>query len=135
MRVLEHGVHIEVEKPMCIDLEQADAVIKKSQDKGVRVAVHHQGRVGAAMQAIGRAFNEGKIGELRYIYGSGKGYYGGYGLMNIGTHMINDILKFGGPCRSVVAQTTTEGHPITPQDVVSSPSGIMPSVLVQRNAS
>ena len=124
MRVLEHGVHIEVEKPMCVDLEQADAMIKKSQDKGVRVAVHHQGRVGAAMQAIGRAFNEGKIGELRYIYGSGKGYYGGYGLMNIGTHMINDILKFGGPCRSVVAQTTTEGHPITPQDVVSSPSGM-----------
>ncbi|MBI1929469.1 Gfo/Idh/MocA family oxidoreductase, partial [Candidatus Poribacteria bacterium] len=95
MRVLEHGVHIEVEKPMCVDLIQADAVIAKAQQKRVRVAVHHQGRVGAAMQATGRAFNEGKIGELRYIYGSGKGYYGGYGLMNIGTHMINDMLKFG----------------------------------------
>ena len=29
MRVLEHGVHIEVEKPMCVDLVQADAVIAK----------------------------------------------------------------------------------------------------------
>jgi predicted dehydrogenase len=123
MRVLEHGVHIEVEKPMCVDLIQADAVIAKAQEKGVRVAVHHQGRVGAAMQATGRAFNEGKIGELRYIYGSGKGYYGGYGLMNIGTHMINDMLKFGRRCRSVVAQATTDGHPITPHDVVPSPSG------------
>ena len=27
MRVLEHGVNIEVEKPMCVDLIQADAVI------------------------------------------------------------------------------------------------------------
>lgn len=124
MRVLEHGVHIEVEKPMCVDLIQADAVIAKAQEKGVRVAVHHQGRVGAAMQATGRAFNEGKIGELRYIYGSGKGYYGGYGLMNIGTHMINDMLKFGRRCRSVVAQATTDGGTITPHDVVHSPSGM-----------
>ncbi|MBI1928493.1 hypothetical protein HYR99_30155, partial [Candidatus Poribacteria bacterium] len=58
------------------------------------------------------------------IYGSGKGYYGGYGLMNIGTHMINDMLKFGRCCRSVVAQATTDGHPITPHDVVPSPSGM-----------
>ncbi|MCZ6677650.1 MAG: Gfo/Idh/MocA family oxidoreductase [Candidatus Poribacteria bacterium] len=124
MRVLEHGVHIEVEKPMCVDLVQADDVIAKAQEKGARVAVHHQGRVGAAMQAIGQAFTAGKIGELRYIYGSGKGYYGGYGLMNIGAHMLNNMLKFGGHCRSVVAQATTDGHPITPGDVVPSPSGM-----------
>ncbi len=124
MRVLEHGVNIEVEKPMCIDLEQADDVMAKAQEKGVRVAVHHQGRVGASMQAIGRAFDEGRIGDIRYIYGSGKGYYAGYGLMNIGTHMINDILKFGGQCRSVVATGLTDGHLITPQDVAPSPGGM-----------
>jgi len=124
MGVLEHGVNIEVEKPMCVDLEQADAVIAKAKAKGVKVAVHHQGRVGASMQAIARAFNEGRIGNLRYIYGSGKGYYAGYGLMNIGTHMINDILKFGGKCQSVVAAATTDGHAITPADVVPSPSGM-----------
>ena len=28
MRVLDHGVSIEVEKPMCVDLEQADAHIQ-----------------------------------------------------------------------------------------------------------
>ena len=43
MRVLEHGVNIEVEKPMTIDLEQADQIITKAKDKGARVAVHHQG--------------------------------------------------------------------------------------------
>ena len=36
MRVLEHGVHIDVEKPMCVDLEQADAVVAKA--KGERGA-------------------------------------------------------------------------------------------------
>lgn len=126
MRVLEHGVHIEVEKPMCVDLVQADAVIAKAEEKGVQVAVHHQGRVGASMQAIARAFNAGKIGELRYMYGSGKGYYGGYGLMNIGTHMLNNMLHFGKRCQSVVAQLTTGEQSITPKDVVPSPSGMGP---------
>ena len=41
MCVLEHGVHIEVEKPMCVDLVEADAVIAKAEEKGVQVAVHH----------------------------------------------------------------------------------------------
>ena len=52
MRVLEHEVNIEVEKPMCVDLVQADTVIAKAEEKGVQVAVHHQGRVGASMQTI-----------------------------------------------------------------------------------
>ena len=28
-RVLEHGVHVDVEKPMCLDLEQADAIMAR----------------------------------------------------------------------------------------------------------
>ena len=79
MAVLEHGVHIEVEKPMCIDLVQADDVISKAELQGSKVAVHHQGRVSHAMQPLQYAVDEGKIGNIRYIYGSGKGYYGGYG--------------------------------------------------------
>ena len=42
MRVLEHGVNIEVEKPLCIDLVQADEVLAKAKKKNARVAVHHQ---------------------------------------------------------------------------------------------
>ena len=33
MRVLEHGVNIEVEKPLCIDLVQADEVLAKAKRK------------------------------------------------------------------------------------------------------
>ena len=46
MRVLEHGVNIEVEKPPCWDLAEADAIRAKAQEKGVRFAVHSQGPVG-----------------------------------------------------------------------------------------
>ena len=55
MRVLEHGVHIDVEKPMTLDLIQADALIAKATEKGSRVAVHHQGGVGIHVKAALKA--------------------------------------------------------------------------------
>ena len=106
-RVLEHGVNIEVEKPMCTDLAEADEVLAKAKAQGVRVAVHHQGRVGGAMRAMARAYAAGRIGKLRYIYASDKGYYGGYGLMNIGVHLLNYVIKFAGHCRSLTATALT----------------------------
>ncbi len=116
LMVLEHGVNIEVEKPMGMNLIETDAVMSKAAEKGVQVAVHHQWRLSAWTQAINQAYQAGKIGELRYIYASGKGYYGGFGLMEIGTHLLTHMIKFGGHCQSVVAHATTRGRPITPQD-------------------
>lgn len=123
LRVLEHGVHIEVEKPMGMDLLETDAVMDKAEEKGVQVAVHHQWRLHAWAQAISQCYESGKIGELRYIYASGKGYYGGFGLMEIGTHLLNSMIKYGGHCQSVTAHATTRGRPITPQDVLPAPRG------------
>ena len=123
LRVLEHGVHIEVEKPMGMDLLEADAVMNKGAEKSVQVAVHHQWRLHAWAQAVSQLFQAGKIGELRYIYASGKGYYGGFGLMEIGTHVLNSMIKFGGHCQSVSAHATTRGRPITPRDVLPAPRG------------
>ena len=110
IRVLDRGVNVDLEKPICVDLEQADEVIAKAREKGVRLAVHHQGRVGAYVQAVDEAVAQGRIGALRYVYGGGKGYYGGYGLMNIGTHLINSILHFSGHCRSVTATARPAQH-------------------------
>ena len=124
LRVLEYGTHIDIEKPLCVDCQQADEVLAKAREKNARIAVHHQGRVGVYMKAVARALAEGRIGQLRHIHGHGKTYYGGYNLMNIGTHMINNMLKVAGPCHSVVATATTDGHPITPTDVVPSPQGM-----------
>ena len=124
MRVLDHGVNMEVEKPLCTDLRQADAIMDKAAEKGVRVAVHHQHRVGPALTAMSRAVAQGRIGSLRHISATGKGYYGGYGLMNIGTHLLTYLMKFSGRCRSVFATALTDGRPVTPHDVVASPGGM-----------
>lgn len=131
MRVLEYGANIDVEKPMCATLEQADEVLAKSREKDVRIAVHHQGRTGAAMNAISNAVQAGRIGELRHLNASGKGYYGGYGLMNIGTHAVNAMLRVAGRCRSVTALALTGGHRVTPEDVISAAGG-MGTVLGER---
>ena len=124
MRVLEHGVNIDIEKPLCVDLIEADEVLAKARERGVRVAVHHQGRTGAVMRAITEALQAGRIGDVQHIHAYGKGYYGGLGLMNIGTHMINMMLKVAGRCRTVSANAITGGRPITPDDVLHSPLGM-----------
>jgi predicted dehydrogenase len=124
MRVIEYGAHIDIEKPLCATLEQADMLLAKAKEKGVEIAVHHQGRSGAALQAVSGALKQGRIGRLRQIVGSGKGYYGGYGLMNIGTHSINAMLELTGHCTHVWADIRTDGRPIEPKDVLPSPSGM-----------
>jgi len=124
MRVLEHGVHIDIEKPMCTDLVQADAVMAKAKEKGARVAVHHQGSVGAAIRSVSPLLDDGRIGAVRYIWASGKGYYGGYGLMNIGTHLLNFIGTLVGPSHRVSAVASTGGRPIAPDDVIQTANGM-----------
>ncbi|MEW6751856.1 MAG: Gfo/Idh/MocA family oxidoreductase [Candidatus Latescibacterota bacterium] len=126
LRVLAHGVHVDVEKPLCTSLEEADAVLRCSRAQGVRLAVHHQGRVGSSMRAVQQALAAGRVGAARHLLGSGKGYYGGYGLMNIGTHMLNNMLGVAGHCLAVSADLFTAGRRSTPQDVLLAAGGMGP---------
>ena len=124
MGVLAYGVHIDVEKPLCQGLDEADRVIEAARNQGARIAVHHQGRTGGAMRAMRAAIDAGLIGQPRFLLGSGKGYYGGYGLMNIGTHMVNNMIGLAGHVRSLTATALTAGRPITPEDVIPAASGM-----------
>jgi predicted dehydrogenase len=124
MRVLDLGANIDVEKPHCEDLVQADALLARGKARGLRIAVHHQYRTGVVMRALLKVLDEGRIGRIHHIEGNCKGYYGGYGLMDIGCHLINNFVKFGGHCRSVMAIGQTGGRPITPADALPSPEGM-----------
>ena len=124
MGVLDYGVNIDIEKPICTDLQQADEVVAKAREKEVSIAVHHQHRLNAWMLAMHKAYVEGRIGELQYIYTRDKGYYGGFGVMNIATHKVNNMQKFAGFCRAVTVSASTDGRPLTPEDVIQSPGGM-----------
>src|SRR3990172_8159337 len=64
------------------------------------------------------------MGTERFLLGSGKGYYAGYGLMNIGTHMLNNMIGAVGHCRAVSAAVLTDGRPVTPEDVIPAAGGM-----------
>ena len=96
LRVLEHGVHIDIEKPLCTNLEEADEVVALAGAKNVQIAVHHQGRLSPYLQAAHQVFKQGRIGKLLYMYTRDKGYYGGLGIMNIATLSNNIIVPSTG---------------------------------------
>ena len=125
MRVLAaRACHLDVEKPMTVDLAQADALLARAGERGTQIAVHHQGSSLRALGAVKQALAAGRIGVPLHVTSNGKGYYGGYELMNMGTHMLNALLAVTGPCRRVTATLLTDGRPITAGDVVQSPSGM-----------
>ena len=73
------------------------------------------------MRAILAALKAGKIGKIRHMISSDKGYYGGYGVPNIGTHIVNNLIGLAGNVRRVTASSLTGGRPSTPQDAVAAP--------------
>lgn len=125
MRVLESGAyHLDIEKPMTVDLSQADRLLARANEYGTQIAVHHQGSSNRSLSAAKQAITEGRIGIPLHITSNGKGYYGGYEIMNMGTHMLNALLDVTGPCRRVTATVLTNGHPITAEDVLHAPAGM-----------
>ena len=109
---------------MTVDLAQADALLARAEELGRQIAVHHQGGSRRSLGAVKQALDSGRIGVPLHVTCNGKGYYGGYELMNIGTHMLNALLAVTGPCRRVTASLLTDGRPITAEDVVQSPAGM-----------
>ena len=125
MRVLAaRACHLDLEKPMTVDLAQADALLARAEERGTQIAVHHQGGSRRSLGAVKQALAAGRIGVPLHVTCNGKGYYGGYELMNIGTHMLNALMAVTGPCRRVTASLLTDGRPITAEDVVQSPAGM-----------
>jgi len=123
--VLEHRAPkaIVVEKPMANSLADADRMVELAETTGTRLAVHHQTRTTPPFLVAERMINAGEIGPLTSIKIRGKGYYGGYDMLNIGTHLLNATRRFAGDARSVVALCETGGRPTRAEDIVEGPYG------------
>jgi len=64
--VLDFGVHLIVEKPMAMNLPDADAMLEKAEKKGVRICVCQQNRFNIAVQATRKALEAGRFGKLSH---------------------------------------------------------------------
>ena len=124
---IEKGIHVIIEKPIALSLEDADAIITAAERKGVKVCACHQNRFNKSIQKIREALEQGRFGRLFHgtahiRWNRGRAYYeqapwrgtweqDGGALMNQCIHNI-DLLRWmmGDEVSEVVAFTDRLNH-------------------------
>jgi UDP-N-acetyl-2-amino-2-deoxyglucuronate dehydrogenase len=125
--------HVMVEKPMEINIERTEKMIRTADEAKRHLGVILQYRFLPSMQYLKKAINIGKLGSLTLGEASLKWYRspdyfkvapwrgtveydGGGALMNQGVHYIDLLLWLMGPVESVMAYTDTLLQPIEVED-------------------
>jgi len=124
---IKAGCNIIIEKPIAMSLEEADAIIKASDETGVKVCACHQNRFNKSIRKIREAMEEGRFGRLFHgtahiRWNRNEGYYtqapwrgtweqDGGALMNQCIHNI-DLLRWmmGDEITEVMAYTDRLNH-------------------------
>jgi len=111
----QHGVHVLCEKPMAIDLAEADLMIDVCAKSGVKLAVDHHRRGDSRYHKAKQLITDGAIGELQAIVAEMA--TAGVGLMETATHLYDSIRIFGGGVDWVFAHVTSNKQDISPKDI------------------
>lgn len=77
---IENGINVIIEKPMAMSIEDAEKIIEKSEEKGVKVSACHQNRFNVAVQEMRKALEKGRFGRLSHgsihvRWNRNEGYY------------------------------------------------------------
>ena len=77
---IDRGIHVIIEKPMAMSMAEADKIIRRSQQKHVKVAACHQNRFNVAVQKTRAALEAGRFGRLSHgsvhvRWNRNRGYY------------------------------------------------------------
>lgn len=125
---MDAGCNLIIEKPMALSIADADAIIQKAKEKGVKVCACHQNRFNKSVQKIRDALEKNRFGRLFYgtahvRWNRGHEYYDrakwrgtweqdGGALMNQCIHNI-DLLRWmmGDKVTEVFAYTDKVNHP------------------------
>ncbi|MDD4297723.1 MAG: Gfo/Idh/MocA family oxidoreductase [Ruminiclostridium sp.] len=136
IQVANAGKHIITEKPMAINLKEADEMIRACEDNKVKMAVISQLRFTDAVIRLKDAVNKGLLGKLvsgdiymkfyrsqeYYDKGGWRGTWkmdGGGALMNQGIHGIDLLQYVMGDVKSVFAYTRTLARNIEVEDTAA----------------
>lgn len=124
---IDNGINVIIEKPMAMNIADADEIIRRSEEKGVVVSACHQNRFNVAVQKMRKALEEGRFGTISHgsihvRWNRNKAYYDqapwrgtwqddGGCLMNQCIHGI-DLLRWmmGGEVESVYGVTRQQFH-------------------------
>ncbi len=107
-QALNADKHVFVEKPLCLDVTQAEKLKKLADDKGLVLMVGHLLLYHPAFRALFEITRNGELGKLRYIYSNrlslGKIRREENALWSFAPHDISMILQLaGGMPRRVMA--------------------------------
>lgn len=114
------GIHVLCEKPLSVDLETADRMLKACNKAGVHLAVSHQFRFTPLFRHAKALIDAGKIGQLRSIREVGKGREAGFELMEMGVHYFDEMDFFLDGISWIQAHITYQGHDVTEEDIMHS---------------
>lgn len=129
----EHGLHVLVEKPLCVSVSDGDRMIAAAQRAQKKFAIGYQHRFRPEVQAARRLIEQGVLGEVRrtllitawyrtqayYDSGGWRATWAGEGggvLINQAPHSIDLWLWLGGMPSRVWGQTRTALHAIETED-------------------
>lgn len=63
---INHGINVIVEKPIAMSISDADEIIAKSKEEGVKVSACHQNRFNLAVQEMKLALDKGRFGKISH---------------------------------------------------------------------
>lgn len=63
---ISRNINVIIEKPMAMSIKEADAIIKMSEEKNIKVAACHQNRFNIAVQEMRNALEEGRFGKISH---------------------------------------------------------------------
>ena len=124
---IEMGIHCIIEKPMAMNMADADRIVALAKEKNVKVSACHQNRFNLAIQELRKAIENNRFGKLSHgsinvRWNRNKGYYDqapwrgtweqdGGCLMNQCIHGI-DLLRwmFGDEVEEVYGTTCRQFH-------------------------
>ncbi|ASS37342.1 Gfo/Idh/MocA family protein [Mogibacterium pumilum] len=78
--VIDAGVSVIIEKPMAMNIADAEEIIKRAAEKNVKVSACHQNRFNVAIQEVRKAVEGERFGKLSHAsinvrWNRNKGYY------------------------------------------------------------
>ncbi len=134
LEAIESGVNVLVDKPMAINLREADELIRRAEVKGVKLGVILQSRFDDSFNFVKSLADKGALGRLimgeavvewyrteeYYLGSSWRGRWateGGGALINQAIHTVDLLLWIMGEPESVWAKVSTVGHNIEVEDL------------------
>jgi predicted dehydrogenase len=116
---LERGVSVICEKPIALDLGEADNMVGAASASGAKLSIHQQNHMHPGIRKAVELVADGAVGDVMVVRGRNKaGRKSGNEFMEMGTHITDMMMRFAGPPEWCAGTVMYEGRLAEPGDVM-----------------